>query len=327
MVLPNLRYLENGLSTYYQQKLAHIENKFFTDNGISLQMHHETLGYSEPLAFLHGFRAVLKNVAEFVTSLKMRDVPWHKIIEIAMIPENIQRLDLEIRILEPRGGVSPPHLTQAVVEPEQAKRNAVERAALWRHSLRRLRQLETLRLGFHYGGGRATEYETGKVHYPVHIDDLLIAPKDVNRDCFFPKLKSLELFDCALRMPGLLSVAENHQKTLKELILSRVTFAPKDSARCWREIGDMCKNALPRLRYLRLVKLVTCRPKRFNNYRNGYNRGVEMEPTPTTWRSGLEDAMSYEWVKGDANSAGQEYVGDLCPWSGDDEGSDSALPY
>lgn len=231
---------------------------------------------------------------------------------------------MEIRILEPKGGVSPPHLTPAVVE--QAKRNAVQRAALWRHSLRRLRQLETLSLGFHYGGGRATEYETEKVH-PVHIDDLLIDPKDMNRNSFFPKLKSLELFDCALRIPGLLSVAENHQKTLKELKLSRVTFAPKDSARYWCEIGDMCKNALPGLRYLRLVKLVTCRPKRFNNYKPRYNRGVETEPTPTTWRSGLEDAMSYEWVKGDVSGAVQEFVGVLCPWSGDDEGSNSTLPY
>lgn len=89
MVLPNLRHLENGLSTYYQQKLADIGNKLFTDDGISLQMNYETLGYSEPQAFLHGFRAVLKNVAETVTSLKMREVPWHKITEIAMIPENI----------------------------------------------------------------------------------------------------------------------------------------------------------------------------------------------------------------------------------------------
>ncbi|CAD6582497.1 MAG: hypothetical protein ASARMPRED_000985 [Alectoria sarmentosa] len=324
MVLPNLRHLENGLSTYYQQKLADIENKLFTDDGISLQMHYEALGLLEPPAFLYGFKTVLKSVAETLTSLKMRDVQWHKFPEIAMIPENIQRLDLEIRILEQRKGYLPRPLVPGSVE--QAKRNAVERAALWRRSLRRLRQLENLSLGFHYGGGRATDYETGKA-YPVHIDDLLIDPKNMNHNSFFPKLKSLELFDCALRIPGLLSVAENHQKTLRELKLSRVTFAPEDSARYWCEIGDMCKNALPGLRYLRLVKLVTCRPKRFNSYKPRYNRGVEMEPTPTTWRSGLEDAMRYEWVKGDVSGAVQEFVGALCPWSDDDEGSNSALPY
>lgn len=152
------------------------------------------------------------------------------------------------------------------------------------------------------------------------MDDLLVDPYDAEDRCFFPELESLELLDCALRLNNLLTIIRTHQQTLKKLILDRVTLFPSYNELYWREIGDMCKDAVPGLTYLRLTKLVTCRPKSFNHFDNhSFDNGVDAEPTPEGWRSGLGDAMTYEWTKRGANGTGKEFVGFKCPWTCDED--------
>ena len=37
------------------------------------------------------------------------------------------------------------------------------------------------------------------------------------------------------------------------------------------------------------------------------------------WRSGLEDAMTYEWTKMVANGSNCEFIGSKCPWTRADD--------
>ena len=211
-----------------------------------------------------------------------------------MIPVNLLHLDLEIRVFYTHDTL-----------PD------FQHVLFWRHGLQDVKQLKSLRLGFFDGGSRSTEYEEG---YPggFYIDDLLMSLDNATDDCFFPRLKSLELFDCPLRIQGLLGIAKRHQQTLRRLILSRTTLFPTYSAQNWCQIPEMCRDAAPGLTYLRLTKIVTSPPKHFNN------AGVGAEPTPNGWTSGLEDAMTYEWTKGGIDGAGQEFIGSKCPWTCDE---------
>lgn len=71
------------------------------------------------------------------------------------------------------------------------------------------------------------------------MDVLFIDPNDAEDRCFFPEQKSLELLGCALQLTGLLTILRTHQKTLKKLILDRVTLPPNYRELYWREIGDV----------------------------------------------------------------------------------------
>lgn len=73
-----------------------------------------------------------------------------------------------------------------------------------------MKQLNTLRLGLHHWGGSGAENEKGNFEF-LHIDISLLDPETANSQYFFPDSKSLELFDCTLRMSGLLSGTETHQ--------------------------------------------------------------------------------------------------------------------
>lgn len=136
------------------------------------------------------------------------------------------------------------------------------------------------------------------------MDVLFIDPNDAEDRCFFPEQKSLELLGCALQLTGLLTILRTHQKTLKKLILDRVTLPPNYRELYWREIGDTCKDAVPGLTYLHLTKLVTCRLKRFDH---GRGNRVDPEPTPKGWRPCLNDVMTYEWKEGGANGTGKDF--------------------
>ena len=154
-----------------------------------------------------------------------------------------------------------------------------------------------------------------------HVDGLLIDSDKVDDDCIFPKLKSLVLSNSAVRIRRLLAFIKTHQKTLRKLALTRLSFAPAPELYSldWSEVANLCKDAVPGLTYLRLSKLVTGLPKRFDyDLRNG----IDAEPTPMGWRSGLEDVMSYEWTKGVANGIDQEFIGSKCPWPCADDDDD-----
>lgn len=304
-VLHGLRHLESGLSTHCEQKLAELEHKLFMDDGISVSPDYRIADNEEHQRFINAFQIVLNNATKTIDSLKLRDIFFNETPKAAIIPWCLQHLDLELRTRpHDNGGVS-----AWIIDLETASEEGqVDPSALWRQCLRRLKQLQTLRLGLLCGGGRATEYEDEQdyVYQLFYIDDLLADSDNAEDDCFFPKLKSLELFDCTLRMHGLLKLAEEHQQSLSKLTLTRVTFAPKYS-RSWRDIADICKGALPGLTYLRLTKVVTSPPRRFQN--RSFVQSFHRKIMPEGWRSGLEDAMSYEWTSDNANGAGREVIG------------------
>ena len=225
-----------------------------------------------------------------------------------MIPVNLQHLDLEISAGRDQtwSFLYLSHDTE-----EQPTTRSPRR---WRQHLRRMKQLKTLRLRNLCGGGRCTEYEKGYSRvFP--FNDLFPNRNDEEDCCYFPDLKSLEFVDCTLRLPGLLAIIGTHKQTLKDLTLSRVTLFPSYSKPYWCKVGDMCKDAVPGLTYLRLTKLVTCHPKRFDY---AYVNGANAKPIPQGWTSGLEDAMTYEWKKG-LNGTGKEFIGFKCPWTCDED--------
>ena len=131
-------------------------------------------------------------------------------------------------------------------------------------------------------------------------------PENANDHCFFPNSKSLELFDCTLRIGGVLSVTKTHQETLRRLILTKVTIAPNDSG-YWCEMADMCKDTLPNLKHLRLTKFVTFPLRQFSH--KDFEHGIDKGPISKRWRAASEDAMSDEWTMGDTNGTVQECIG------------------
>lgn len=185
--------------------------------------------------------------------------------------------------------------------------NSVEEVrlmAVWRQNLRRLRQLEILRLGC--GGRRAIEYK-GMSRSQFHIDDLFIDSDRKADDYIISKSKIFVLSNSAVRIRRLLAFIKSHQKTLQRLALTRLSLAPALElySQDWSDIANLCKDAVPGLTYLRVSKLVTGRPKRFDY---GHHNDIDAEPRPLGWRSGLADAMSYEWTKGVANGIDQESI-------------------
>lgn len=287
-----LRHVENGLSTYCEQKLAEIEYKFLVDEGISIPQ-----GYRDP-GHQHHFRArriIFNSMTKSITSLKLREISCYDACKAARIPCCLQHLDLEFRTR---------------VEWKD-----------WRQSLRRQRQLKTLRLGLLCRGGRVSEYEEERDldRRLRYIDDLLADPSNPEDDCFFPKMTSLELVNCNLRISGLLKIAENNQTKLGKLVLTRVIVEPKYSG-SWREVADMCKGALPGLKYLSLAKVVTSPPRHFQL--RLFVQDFEGKIMPEGWRSGLEDARSYEWTRGDTNGIGHESIGPKYPRTRDTEANE-----
>ena len=191
--------------------------------------------------------------------------------------------------------------------PFQHEFNSVEEVrlmAVWRQNLRRLRQLEILRLGC--GGRRAIEYK-GMSRSQFHIDDLFIDSDRKADDYIISKSKIFVLSNSAVRIRRLLAFIKSHQKTLQRLALTRLSLAPALElySQDWSDIANLCKDAVPGLTYLRVSKLVTGRPKRFDY---GHHNDIDAEPRPLGWRSGLADAMSYEWTKGVANGIDQESI-------------------
>lgn len=330
--LPNLRYLENGVSTYYEEELASREMKLLEDDGITVKQHfdvgfelNEDLVYSsnyppqcfsDHLASVRGAKILFCNAIQTITSLKIRSMPFYSKLGVVMVSQNLRCLNLEILRLSRRG-------TEIDDQERTLKDSDLPMTAVWRRYLYRLRQLETLRLGFLYGGRRDTEY-LDNFYAIYHLDELLIDPDNMDDCCLLPKLKRLELFDSTVRLANLLRVIANHRETLKALTLTRITFELEESLRYWCEIARMCKEAAPGLTYLRLVKLVTGPPKRYvhdpeGSLFHGPNADSDLKPTPEGWRSGLEDAMTYEWQKGTANGTDREFIGIKCPWTGDED--------
>lgn len=166
--------------------------------------------------------------------------------------------------------------------------------------------------------GGKDHYAHGHIHEdsplssdPLYIDDLLINPRDYADQGYFARLTSLRLVNCYLRVDGLRTIITRHNETLKELELSRVTFDPLYCVSSWSEIGAMCHETLPNLKYLRLAKLITFLP----NVR--LEGEPEREPMPNRWNSGFEGATSYRWIKNGRGSDGDlEIIGSKCPWLG-----------
>ena len=87
-------------------------------------------------------------------------------------------------------------------------------------------------------------------YYDVfHVDDLLVNFNDPEDYRLFPRLERLELFECTCRLNGLLTFIKQHRRTLKQLILNRITLHPYQSPALWNEIAAFCKEAVPGLAY------------------------------------------------------------------------------
>ena len=307
MLLPNLRHLEHGISTYHRQEIASSKDKILTVNGAMFSWQHEYPVEQRKQALALGLQIVLMNVTRNVISLKSRDAPVWLGLQTFMIPSNLQHLDFDLRV------------------GRDLRQNTKSRkfifkigthlpARYWRQHLQVMKQLKTLRLGLLRDVKRYTV--DGKEYSDVYVDDLLLSLKHPTDDCFFPRLERLELFDSFCQLNGLLAFVKNHQQTLKQLILNRIILPPDYSSPSWNEVAAMCKEAVPGLAYLRLTRLVTHCPTGLNNNRNN---AVGVKPTPKSWTSGQEDANTYEWIKGGANGTGKESIGFKCPWTYDEQ--------
>ena len=129
------------------------------------------------------------------------------------------------------------------------------------------------------------------------------------------------LSNSAVRPRRLLAFIKAHRKTLKNLALTRLSFAPAPElySQDWSGVANLYKDAVPGLTYLHLSKLVTGRPERFDyDDRNGINA----EPRLMGWTSGLEDAMTYKWTKGVGICIEQYLVGIKYSWTCADDDDD-----
>ena len=302
--LPNLFHVENAMSTYHRKHLTETEARSADYNSIDFLDLYEKPEEAQTLALLKGVRGIQSLgidslTAETITSWKLREAVAFDGFTMNP-PEHLQHLDLEIRILG-LGPISP-----------------LATALGWRGMLETLSELKSLRLAFACGGGRYADEENSDGHSwmdsdTFYIDYLLIDPCDSDSDSaglvFFPRLRSLRLVNCALRVQGLQTIAMRHSATLKELELSRVTFDPLYCVGSWSEIGAMCHEALPNLTRLRLAKLITYLPT------PRLEGEPEKSPVPNSWNRGLEGATSYEWIKnGRGSGADLEIIGPRCPW-------------
>ena len=184
-VLPGLRHLESGLSTYCEQRFAELEHKLFKEDGISVSPDYRIADDEENQRFAIAFQIVLNNAAKTINSLKLRDISFNEAPKAAMVPWCLQHLDLELRIwAHGNGDVSVWEFNLETASEE----GQVDPSTLWRQCLRRLKRLQTLRLGLLGGGGRATEYEEEQdhVHQPFYIDDLLADSENVKDEFSFP---------------------------------------------------------------------------------------------------------------------------------------------
>ena len=305
MLLPNLRHLEHGISTYHRQEIVSIKDKILTVNGKMISWQHEFPVENMKQALALGLRIILVNVTTNVISLKSRDAPVWLGLQMFMIPSSLQHLDLEMRLGNLGNFKSRKFILKTGSHvPEKS----------WRRHLQVMKQLKTLRLGLLPDAKHYAAHDEGYSDF-YYVDDLLVNPKHPTDHCFFSQLERLELSDCACRLNGLLAFVEKHQQILKQLILNRVILPPDYTSPAWNEVAAMCKEAVPGLAYLRLTKLVPRHPTRLNNNRNN---GVGVKPTPKEWALGLENARTYEWTKGGANGTDEEFIGYKCPWTCED---------
>ena len=306
-LLPNLVHLENTMSAYYRKYLATIGASCTgaSRTGASLMLSRDLdqeFVSDRAFVFLKGVQEVVSHMTETITSLKLCEVVAIDTDTFLNFPKNLQHLDLNLQLLWTLDEDRVPVLEKTIMEA-------------WRKILKALTQLKSLRLTFECG---KDHYADGHIHEdsplssdPLYMDDLLINPRDSADQSYFARLTSLRLVNCYLRVRGLQAIATRHNGTLKELELSRVTFDPLYCVGSWSEIGAMCHEALPNLRYLRLAKLITW----FPNVR--FEGEPEREAVPNRWNSGLEGATSYKWIKnGRGSGADYEFIGSKCPWLG-----------
>ena len=290
MLLPNLRHLEHGISTYQQQEFVSIKDKILMDNGVMILWQHRFPVEQTKEALRLGLQIVHSNITKDLVSLKSRDVPAWLGIQTFKIQSNLQHLNLEMRVGRIPGNRSN---SLKIISKKGS-----------------MTQLKTLRLGV-LQDDSALRYHVG-----FRVDDLLVNPQNSKVYCFFPRLERLELFDCTCRLNGLSAFFKKHQHTLKQLILNRITLSPDYASPSWNEVAATCKEAVPGLTYLRLTRLVTRHSTLFNN---NVDDGVGVKPTSKkSWRADMDDAMTYEWTKGGANGTDMESIGLRCPWTSED---------
>ena len=137
-MLPNLRHLENGLSTYYQQRLAEMAYRLFETDKIRVRMHYNDSCLVENQAFTQSSHIILNNTTKTLTSLKLRDmrISFCDNLEAAMIPESLQHLDLDLRTR--RFDMSLAWPKESYLEYDSTE-DEVRLVAIWRQNLRRLR--------------------------------------------------------------------------------------------------------------------------------------------------------------------------------------------
>ena len=302
--LPNLRHVEHALSTYYLRFIDGILSEIRYRTRHDLQpLCYPCLSdscifatISIPDAFTEGFKLIVRDLPDSITSLKLRNValsqPYPS--DDQGLSATLQHLDLELRIPEGWDNESKPY-GSAFVEA-------------WRRNLIHLVRLKTLRLSFEDGQGRATGYNS--CVEPKYINDLLIDPTDDGKFIVFPHLRSLALTNCSLGICEFLAFAAARSPTLKELELSRVTFDPSYCPSSWSEIAATCKNALPNLTYLRLAKLIT-------HFARRTDAPVEEDAAPERWNRGLEAETAYEWCKR-IHGPDVEVKGSKCSWEAKD---------
>ena len=247
-----------------------------------------------------GLEIILKNGTDNVISLKSRNVPLWMGLDTFMMPNNLQHLDLEMRVRKEPRRVQKRRKFFAFPSGSHIPGGS------WRQHLQAMKQLKTLRLGLLPDAQYYAEY--GGYADVAYVDDLLVNPSNTKDYCFFPRLARLELLDCACRLSGLLTFLQKHQQTLKQLILNRTILPADYSSSSWNGVAAICREAVPGLAYLRLTKL---RPNRSND---NHDNEVDVKPMPKSWRLGLEDARTYKWTKGVGYGTGKEFIGTKCPW-------------
>lgn len=297
MLLPNLRHLEHGISTYHLQAIAKIKDKNLTVNDAMFTLQQAFLWEKTNEALGLGLYIALHNVKDNVISLNSRGTPAYSCSAMFRYAKNLEHLELDLR-----GNL------RYYFEP----RRTVDKKQRFRRQLQLMKQLKTLRFGH---SEHITVYDEVYHEVHFHVDDLLGNPNHPEDCCHLPRLERLELSGCTCRLNGILTFIKHHQQTLRQLILNRVSLLPYQSSPFWNDIAALCKEAVPGLTYLRFTRLVACPPNPSDS--NGNNR-VGVKPTPTGCRSSLEDAVTYEWMRGGAYGRDEEVVGFRCPWASED---------
>lgn len=309
-VLPRLYHVENAISTHETERLAMAYQQVWDEIGIDVSSYFPTPAYDQSETLSAGVSYLMTSLANNITSLRLREVPFQNWLYHWRIPEQVKHLEIELKIGQDWGVLRDPvHMCFAVQD--------------WRKQFATLKHLRTLRLSLSTGGLHPNEDEWFGMGGPVlYMDDLLTGTElsedrletlideleyrkqegtseaGVINACTSPHLGSLTLINCPLREDGLLYLSAMHQQTLQNLELHRAVFPGAPGQVAVTGVATKCIEYLPNLTHLALSKIGLYDP---DGIFSDWNVGEEVAAVYRWAReegSGSEDLVRYAWDLG-----------------------------